>query len=414
MTADKPTPVVPNLRFPEFRSAGHWHFQPLSDIAEPISERVGTSKCVPMSVTTGVGLLSQDEKFGRTIAGNSYKNYIRLQTNDFAYNKSATKEFPQGYIARYSGTRDAAVPNSIFSCFRPDAAAVIPEYLDHLLHGNHHGRWLRKYITVGARAHGALSVSDDALMSMPVPLPPVAVSRPEQQKVADCLGSLDDLITAESRKLEALRQHKQGLMQQLFPQPGETAPRLRFPEFRDAPAWSSSPLESVCEVLNKRRVPITTKDRKAGPFPYYGASGIVDYIDDFIFDERTILVGEDGAKWGPFEQTAFIAEGKYWVNNHAHVLRSVDLIDSLLEAYLVRSDLGPYVTGAAPPKLTLGKLKTIPIPIPSSPAEQQYIADCLGSLDDLIAAESRELDALRQHKQGLMQQLFPSLEAESR
>ncbi len=189
--------------------------------------------------------------------------------------------------------------------------------------------------------------------------------------------------------------------------PLHLVPKLRFPEFRDAPAWSSSPLESVCEVLNKRRVPITTKDRKAGPFPYYGASGIVDYVDDFIFDERLILVGEDGAKWGPFEQTAFIADGKYWVNNHAHVLRSVDLIDSLLEAYLVRSDLGRYVTGAAPPKLTLGKLKPIPIPIPSSPAEQQKIAECLGSLDDLIVAEGRKLDALRQHKQGLMQQLFP-------
>ena len=245
MTADKPTPVVPNLRFPEFRSAGDWHFQPLSDIAEPISERVGTSKCVPMSVTTGVGLLSQEEKFGRTIAGNSYKNYIRLQTNDFAYNKSATKEFPQGYIARYSGTRDAAVPNSIFTCFRPDAAAVIPEYLNHLFHGNYHGRWLRKYITVGARAHGALSVSDDALMSMPVPLPPVAVSRPEQQRIADCLGALDDLIAAEGRKLEALRQHKQGLMQQLLPQPGETVPRLRFPDFQNAGAWEEEILDDL-------------------------------------------------------------------------------------------------------------------------------------------------------------------------
>jgi type I restriction enzyme, S subunit len=120
MTADKPTSVVPNLRFPEFRSAGDWHFQPLNDIAEPISERAGTSKCVPRSITTGVGLVSQEEKFGRTIAGDSYKNYIRLHTNDFAYNKSATKEFPQGYIARYSGTKDAAVPNSIFTCFRPD------------------------------------------------------------------------------------------------------------------------------------------------------------------------------------------------------------------------------------------------------------------------------------------------------
>ena len=189
--------------------------------------------------------------------------------------------------------------------------------------------------------------------------------------------------------------------------PSPLVPLLRFPEFRDAPAWSRSLLGSICEILNNRRVPITTNNRKAGQFPYYGASGIVDYVDDFIFSERLILVGEDGAKWGPFEQTAFIADGKYWVNNHAHVLRSVDLIDSLLEAYLVRSDLGRYVTGAAPPKLTLGKLKTIPVPIPSSPAEQQKIAGCLGSLDDLIAAQGRKLKALRQHKQGLMQQLFP-------
>ena len=248
MTADKLTPVMPNLRFPEFRSAGGWHFQPLRDIAAPISERVGTSKCVPMSVTTGVGLLSQEKKFGRTIAGNSYKNYTRLQRNDFAYNKSATKEFPQGYIARYSGTRDAAVPNSIFTCFRPDAAAVIPEYLDHLLHGNHHGRWLRKYIMVGARAHGALSVSDDALMSMPVPLPPVAVSRPEQQKIANCLGLLDDLIAADNRKLEVLRQHKQGLMQQLFPQTGQSRPRVRFPEFRDAVEWQRCTLGEIAKI----------------------------------------------------------------------------------------------------------------------------------------------------------------------
>ena len=292
MTADKPTPVVPNLRFPEFRSVGDWHFQPLSDIAEPISGRVGTSKCVPMSVTTGVGLLSQEEKFGRIIAGNSYKNYIRLQTNDFAYNKSATKEFPQGYIARYSGTRDAAVPNSIFSCFRPDAAAVIPEYLDHLLHGNHHGRWLRKYITVGARAHGALSVSDDALMSMPVPLPPVAVSRPEQQKIADCLGSLDDLIAAEGRKLEALRQHKQGLIQQLFPQPGETVPPLRFPEFRNAVVWKT-------KILGTQGSFLSSLTGKAAKDFDTGDAAFIPYMNVFsnaftnTTDLRSVNVADD-------------------------------------------------------------------------------------------------------------------------
>jgi len=184
-------------------------------------------------------------------------------------------------------------------------------------------------------------------------------------------------------------------------------PRLRFPEFGDEREWKIQPLGEVCEILNSRRIPITTKDRNAGPFPYYGASGIVDYVDDFIFDERLVLVGEDGAKWQAFEETAFLAEGRYWVNNHAHVLKSTDLIDTLLVGYLVRSSLGGYVTGAAPPKLTLGKLKRIPIPVPPTDAEQQKIADCLGSLDDLIAAEGRKLAALREHKRGLMQQLFP-------
>jgi len=250
MTANRPTSVVPQLRFPEFRSAGDWHFKRLSDIAEPISDRVGTTKCVPMSVTTGVGLVSQEEKFGRIIAGNSYKDYIRIKANDFAYNKSATKEYSQGYIARYSGTKDAAVPNSIFTCFRPNTSAVIPECLDHLFHGNHHGRWLRKYITVGARAHGALSVSDDDLMSMPVPLPPDAVSRPEQQKIANCLGSLDNLSAAERRKLAALRQHKRGLLRDLLPQEGDTVPRLRFPEFRDAGEWEEKRLGDLGTLVS--------------------------------------------------------------------------------------------------------------------------------------------------------------------
>ncbi len=205
MTADKPSNMVPKLRFPDFQGGGDWLLKPLRDIAEPISDRVGTTECVPMSVNTGAGLVSQEEKFGRTIAGNSYSNYIRLQTNDFAYNKSATREFPQGYIARYLGARDAAVPNSIFTCFRPDTAVVIPDYLDHLFHGNHHGRWLQKYITVGARSHGALSVSDDDLMSMPVPLPPDTVSWFEQQKIADCLNSLDKLIGAENRGTQSPR-----------------------------------------------------------------------------------------------------------------------------------------------------------------------------------------------------------------
>jgi type I restriction enzyme S subunit len=184
-------------------------------------------------------------------------------------------------------------------------------------------------------------------------------------------------------------------------------PKLRFPEFLDAEAWHFTTLDSVCEVLNNRRKPITGNNRTPGPYPYFGASGIVDYVGDFIFDERLLLIGEDGAKWGTFEKTAFIAEGRFWVNNHAHVLKPFAASDTLLENYLTMQDLSPFVTGTAPPKLTLSKLKGILVPLPPKSAEQHKIAKCLSSIDELIAAQAQKLNALKTHKKGLMQQLFP-------
>ena len=231
----------------------------------------------------------------------------------------------------------------------------------------------------------------------------------EQRKIAACLGSLDARLAAEDRKLAALARHKRGLLQQLFPREGQTRPHLRFPEFRDAGEWRYEHLEELCEVLNNRRQPITSSDRQSGPFPYYGASGIVDYVDGFIFDETLVLVGEDGAKWAAFEETAFLAFGKYWVNNHAHVLKPYAVNMTFLVTYLFLLDLEGFVSGAAPPKLTLGNLRKIPIALPPEAEEQTRIAACLSTLDARLAAQARKIDALRTHKRGLMQQLFPAL-----
>ena len=184
-------------------------------------------------------------------------------------------------------------------------------------------------------------------------------------------------------------------------------PELRFPAFEKDGEWTVSSIDKLCDILNNIRKPVTSTNRTAGPYPYYGASGIIDFIDKFLFDERLLLIGEDGAKWGAYDNTAFLVEGKYWVNNHAHVLKPIGIDEKLLESYLVKLDLNPYITGAAPPKLTLRKLKEIPVPVPSTPEEQQKIASCLSSLDELIAAHKDKLDALKDHKKGLLQNLFP-------
>lgn len=136
-------------------------------------------------------------------------------------------------------------------------------------------------------------------------------------------------------------------------------------------------LGELVDVLDNLRKPITKGDRKSGKYPYYGSTGIVDYIDDYIFDERLVLVGEDGAKWGYGDSTSFIVEGKYWVNNHAHVLRvkKEKIKDTLLTCLLNYQDLSKYITGVTVPKLNQEKLRSIEIPLPPIEVQEEIVRE---------------------------------------
>jgi len=399
-------PLVPKLRFAEFQNSAEWLVEPLEELATPVSEKVGKAVCIPMSITTGVGLVSQIEKFGRNIAGDSYKNYIRLNQHDFAYNKSATKEYPQGYIARFSGTEDAAVPNSIFTCFRPNQQFIVPEFLDHLFHGNHHGRWLRRFITVGARAHGSLSVSDDDLMAMPIPLPPTEA---EQRKVSECLGSLDDLIRAESRKLDALRQHKKGLVQQLFPQPGETVPRLRFPDFQDAGDWESEMIDDFADTTTGSRD--TQNKIDGGQYPFFVRSQTIEKIDTYALEGEAVLTSGDGVGVG---KNFHYIKGKFDFHQRVYCVHNVRHHVLGRYFYFYFSEFfGPRVRRVSAKNsvdsVRRSMITEMEVPIPSV-EEQQSIASCLSAIDEMIEKQCSAIEFLRDHKRGLLQQLFPSLE----
>ena len=406
MRMNKKKEVVPKLRFPEYIGK-KLKITKLGKISSIVKEKAGENKYTLMSVTSGVGLIPQAEKFGREIAGDSYKNYIVIKKYDFAYNKSATKQFPEGYISMLGKYDIAAVPNSIFTCFRITDNESYSPFFNYLWHNNYHGHWLRKYIEVGARAHGALSVDTKHLWSMPLALPDFN----EQQKIADCLSSIDDLIDAESKKLKALEKYKKGLMQKLFPAEGKTLPEWRFPEFRHKNEWRIKPLGKICTNYDSRRMPITEKDRVRGEIPYIGASGVIDYINDFIFDEYLLCVSEDGANLVTRTYPiAFSISGKTWVNNHAHVLKfSHRYTQNIVESYLNMINLQDFLTGMAQPKLNRAKLDIIPIPLPEE-EEQQKIADCLSEIDTMITEQSNKVEQLKAHKKGLMQGLFPSLE----
>ncbi len=149
---------------------------------------------------------------------------------------------------------------------------------------------------------------------------------------------------------------------------------------RQSYAYPLVQLGEVIEILDSLRRPITKHNRKAGPYPYYGATGILDYVEGYLFDEPLVLVGEDGAKWGAHEKSAFPVDGKVWVNNHAHVLRPnrEKLLDRFLIEALNKLDLSPYITGVTVPKLNQAKLRSILIPLPPLKTQQTLVAEIEG------------------------------------
>ncbi|MDC0051838.1 N-6 DNA methylase [Acidimicrobiaceae bacterium] len=143
------------------------------------------------------------------------------------------------------------------------------------------------------------------------------------------------------------------------------------------------------DVLDSRRKPITKKDRKPGPYPYYGATGIIDYVQDFIFDEEILLLGEDGAKWEAGEKSSFIVDGKSWVNNHAHVIKPKESLNIVyLKEVLNFLDLSKYITGVTVPKLNQKNMLSIKIPLPPIDKQQEIV--------DEIEQYQKVIDGARQ------------------
>lgn len=397
-TNDGQRASTPKLRFPEFRSAPGWEYKFLSPYLIDCSGRVPSDTKLPIYSSTREGLKRQDVYFdGRVLQNNN--DYGVVPPGCFVYRHMSDDGSFRFNINETGGDIAVSKEYPVFTTESLNSRFL----LEKLNEGPDFKKFALSQKAGGTRTRLYFSRLSEWQTLLPLP--------PEQQKIADCLTSVDELIAAQTRKVDVLKTHKKGLMQQLFPREGETQPRLRFPEFQDAGEWKIETVGKVAENLDSRRVPITASDRRAGNVPYYGASGVVDYVDGFIFDEDLLCVSEDGANLvARTYPIAFPISGKTWVNNHAHVLRfEKRCTQKLVELYLNSIKLDDFITGMTQPKLNKAMLDSIPIPRPDIP-EQQRIADCLATLDNLIAAQIQKLEALKTHKSGLMQQLFPSPE----
>jgi len=180
-------------------------------------------------------------------------------------------------------------------------------------------------------------------------------------------------------------------------------PKLRFKEFSGE--WEEKKLDNLAKFYNSKRIPLTESDREKGIYPYYGASGIIDYVKDYIFDGEYILLGEDGANIVlRNSRLVFLAKGKFWLNNHAHIFQAKESNSFLCEV-LERINYTKYNTGTAQPKLNAEVVKNIKVILPSKP-EQEKIATFLTSVDTKIEQLTKKEALLQQYKKGVMGKIF--------
>jgi restriction endonuclease S subunit len=195
-------------------------------------------------------------------------------------------------------------------------------------------------------------------------------------------------------------------MQQLFPAEGETLPRLRFPEFREAGEWNENTLGVVCDLYQPTTLSSSELNTE-GNFLVYGANGVIGKHDRYNHAESEITVTCRGATCGEVTRTA----PKSWITGNSMVVhpKNDHLTKNFIFYYLANHGLKSVISGSAQPQITRAGFAPLRISYPK-PGEQQEIADCLTALDDLIAAQAQKIELLKRHKKGLMQQLFPVLD----
>ena len=247
-------------------------------------------------------------------------------------------------------------------------------------------------------AVGLVHITKEKLNEFTLPIPPL----PEQRRIVGILDeAFEGIATAKTnaeKNLPNARELFASYLQSVFTHRGL--------------GWHSTTVDQISTNLDSKRIPITKSDRKGGEYRYFGASGVVDHVAEYIFDGDTLLVSEDGANLlARSTPIAFSVSGKYWVNNHAHILKFEDMATQrFVEFYLESIKLDEYITGAAQPKLNQKALNSIPIPIPKSIETQATIVKGVESLqseiESLAALYQRKLAALEALKKSLLHQAF--------
>ncbi|AET88022.1 restriction modification system DNA specificity domain protein [Burkholderia sp. YI23] len=414
--------LVPKLRFPEFREGEGWEYAPLGKLLMKSPDYGVNAAAVPFTERLPQYLRITDISEDGTYLS-AKKVSVDLEPTEEIYLDEgdivlARTGASVGKSYRYRKEDGRLVFAGFLIRVKPNPKRLVSAYLANFLTTKQYWKWVA---ATSARS-GQPGINSVEYSALAIPLP---TEFREQQKIAECLSSADELIATQARKVDALKTHKKGLMQQLFPREGETQPRLRFPEFKNAAEWVSNSLGVIFEMTSGGTPSRTEKAYWNGNIPWITTS-LVDFrvitsAEEFISAEG---MANSSAKLFPKGTVLMAMYGQGKTRGQVALLGIEAATNQACAAILPREGIDPYFlftnlagrydeirgmsNSGGQENLSQGLLREIQFAFPPEDVEQRKITSCLSSLDALIAAETQKLEALKSHKSGLMQQLFPS------
>ena len=407
--------LLPKLRFPEFKDAPAWQEVTLKNVLRPAVREIAK----PGSSYTGLGLRSHGkgtfQKSGQDPEKNSMDILYVVHRNDLILNITFAWE---GAIAIANDSDHGCYVSHRFPTYEFKSGISSPDFFRYIITGNAFVYRLGVISPGGAGRNRVMNKND--FLSILTLLPAVS----EQQKIAECLSSIDKLITAEAGKLDALKDHKKSLMQQLFPTPGETTPRLRFPEFKGAGDWEWRTINEIADLFKGKN--ISKSDividgyqsciRYGELYTSYGE--VIDEVisktnlplsELFMSKKNDVIIPASGETKIDIATASCVMLDNVALGSDLNVIRSRQngiflsyFLNGPLKYEIAKVAQGDSVVHLYPTQIGLLRVAI------STAREQQKIAECLFSLDGLITAQGDYIECLKVHKRGLMQQLFPA------
>ncbi|SHG87423.1 restriction endonuclease subunit S [Enterobacter asburiae] len=403
--------IVPRLRFQSFKTLGPWGSETLGQLAQRSIRKNAEGKITRVLTNSAeYGVVDQRDFFEKDIANQgNLEGYYVVEEGYYVYNPRVSTTAPVGPISK--NKIGLGVMSPLYMVFKFNNSEN--DFYAHYFKSTHWHQYMRQVSSTGAR-HDRMNISNNAFMKLPLP-----VSTPEeQQKIADCLSSLDALITAEVQKLDALKKYKKGLMQKLFPREGESLPKIRFPNFQGTAEWK---ICSFGDFIEEYRGKSTYQDEYE--VLTSARSGLIrqrEYYDNERITERDnigfniIPTSYITYRSRSDDRRFYFNENNLGITGIISTYYPVFRINEGVNKFFIEllaqyaEFVGKHSVGTSQTVLSLNELRRIKLPIPTE-AEQRDIANCLYSFDNMIVAQDQKIEALKTFKKGLLQHIFPKV-----